>query len=97
MTMTYVSDSDLDCFRRHGVPVRYARANAGPKAATCFHCGAAEAPERPFEAAHRIPYRAGCLAGISPAWLNSRDNLVWAHRGACNTACEMPLPERIAR
>jgi hypothetical protein len=65
-------------------------------AETCFHCGGHETPEVPFEASHRIPRKRGYRAGFSIEWLDDwrgiEANVVWAHKGKCNKACELPVP-----
>ena len=74
-------------FRRVGV-----RSTIGAKVTKCFHCNGHETLELPFEVSHRIPYKKGYRAGFHPEWLNSQENVVWAHKGACNKACELPVP-----
>jgi hypothetical protein len=44
----------------------------------------------PLEAAHLIPYKAGCLAAYHPHDLCAPINLEWAHKNKCNKAVELP-------
>lgn len=76
-------------------PVRYAaKGLIAPSA--CEMCGGVPTTENPLQVAHRVPFLKGVQVWkLTPDWLDSRDNLVWAHRKICNTAAEM-TDEQIA-
>lgn len=92
MTPRYLTPAQRDVFREFGVPVRYARQSAGPKPDRCQWCSKPETRDNPLQVAHRVPYKAGVLAGLHPTWLNRSENLIWAHRRECNKAAELPIP-----
>jgi hypothetical protein len=94
MAMRRVPDEVVKVWREFGVPRRGNRVmkKLGPKPSHCAVCGKPETSDNPLQAAHRVSYKHGCLAGWHPEVLNAPENLVWAHRSKCNRAVEMLPP-----
>lgn len=89
--MRRVSETVVAVWREFGVPRRGNRIMKaiGPKPGVCSICGKPETPDNPLQAAHKVSFKRGCLAGLHPADLNAATNLVWAHRTKCNKAAEV--------
>ena len=84
----FLTDAEWETYQRRA-PVRYAYRTAKAKPDTCEICGLAWTPENPPQAAHRIPFGTGVrIYRLTPDWLDSSENLIWAHRKACNKKAE---------
>jgi len=76
----------------NALPARYTRKEleALRPPVKCEICGGAPSPENPLQAAHRIPFAKGIQhLALTPRFLNSPDNLRWAHSRVCNQAFEL--------
>jgi hypothetical protein len=66
----------------------------GERPSYCQHCGEPETSDNPLQICHRIPFLRGVKEGkMTPTFLNSPANLMWAHQRKCNKAVELP-PEQ---
>lgn len=89
----YLTETELEVFRRWGVPVRYIRGKQRIRIFArdknkCTVCGDTE----DLTIAHLIPYRKGILKGkFTPEYLNRDENLVVACRIGCNKKVEKSL------
>lgn len=87
----FLTDAEYATYCRR-LPVRYAAKGAGPKPEVCSVCGHPAAPGNPLQAAHRVPFNAGILRyRLTPDWLDSSENLLWAHRQGCNKKAELSV------
>ena len=76
-------------------PVRYIRR---PKATKCAWCSLPGCPENPLQCAHVIGFDMGVMdLGLTPEFLDSKDNIVTAHRRTCNKQSELSLQGSIDR
>ena len=76
-------------------PVRYIRR---PKATQCEVCPEPASVENPLQSAHIIGFDVGVIElGLTPEFLDSRDNIVTAHRRTCNKQAEMNLHDSMLR
>lgn len=90
---TFLNEHEYVTYCRR-LPVRYAAKNLGRKPEKCEVCGGAPTPDNPLQAAHRIPFGKGILQfRLTPDWLDSRENLVWAHKRLCNRRAEMSIDD----
>ena len=90
-TSAFLTPSDHAAFCRWDVPRRNVRGKI-EKGGACFVCGK-PAPKCEGHVSHRVPYRLGIKKyGLTPAWLNRPENLVWAHI-TCNGHAEIPDAE----
>lgn len=56
----------------------------------CTHCGSSDETTQPLQMAHRIGFNQGVAKfGLTPDFLDGADNIVLAHRGACNNHMEL--------
>lgn len=86
----FLTEAEHETYLRR-MPVRYTKK---AKQLQCSVCGLASTSGSPLENAHRIPFGIGVkLFKFTPDYLDSPENLVTAHRGACNKLSELSLPE----
>jgi hypothetical protein len=84
----FLTDAEHETYLRRA-PVRYAYRTAKPKPDTCEVCGLPWTAENPPQASHRIPFGMGVrVYRLTPDWLDSSENLIWAHRRVCNKKAE---------
>ena len=75
-------------------PVRYSRRGVEPHSGVCEVCGLEESVENPLQVSHRVAFLAGVRHfWLTPEWLDSARNLVWAHKRTCNKAAEITHDE----
>ena len=82
--------SELETFKRWGVPIRYVRGEQRKRIFERDHheCQVCEGQEN-LTVAHRFPYWEGILKfGYTPDWLNRDENLVVTCRRRCNAMVE---------
>lgn len=85
----FLEPEELLTYKRRP-PVRYAARNVKPHSGFCDICGEAFTESNPLQVAHKIPFTKGVLDyGLTPDWLDSEFNLVWAHRSKCNKLAEL--------
>lgn len=59
---------------------------------SCSACGADDG--RPIQLAHCVPFKIGLIDfGLTPEWLDGKDNLCLAHQGSCNDSVECKIGE----
>lgn len=68
----------------------------------CVVCGLDEQDGRPrLQLAHRVPFKIGVVDwGLTPDWLDGKENLGLAHVGACNDRFELlksEIPEHLRK
>lgn len=69
-----------------------------PKVSICQMCNLPEEAKNRLEWAHLISYKNGFDSlGLTMIFLNSRENLVMAHRVRCNKQAELNLQDSIRR
>lgn len=69
------------------MPVRYIRKTHDLQ---CAHCGLPGTVDNPLQHAHKIGFAQGVLKfALTPDFLDSRTNIVSAHRAKCNKAVEL--------
>lgn len=84
----FLSRDEWATYRRRK-PVRYIRRNHGAK---CAVCGNPASPDNPFQHAHQIGFKIGVIyLGLTPDYVDSKENIVTAHRRSCNQAAELDL------
>ena len=89
---TFLTDAEHQTYLRRK-PVRYVRKVIAP-AEACSVCGEAESVENPLQVAHIVPFGLGIVHfKLTPEWLDSANNLRWAHRSVCNKASELTVDE----
>jgi len=75
-------------------PVRYSRANLIGPPLECSVCGQEFSTDNPAQVSHLIPFIDGVrIYGLTSDWLDSPENLVWAHRRRCNALAELSKAE----
>lgn len=86
----FLTDSEHETYLRR-MPVRYARRSLGSSdGMLCAVCGQAATDENRLEASHKVPFGEGIRTyKLTPDWLDSTENLVWAHRIKCNKNAEL--------
>jgi hypothetical protein len=70
------------------MPVRYIKKT---HSSVCKHCGSAGTADNPLEHAHLVGFQQGIVKfALTPDWLDSKENIVSAHKRICNKAVELP-------
>lgn len=88
----FLTDSEHQTYLRRR-PVRYVR-KVIPASDSCSVCGEVGSVENPLQVAHIVPFGLGVVHfKLTPEWLDSAENLRWAHRRACNKEAELSLDE----
>ena len=83
----FLTDAEHETYMRR-MPVRYVRHK---KAAMCCVCGLPGSATNPLENAHKIPFGLGVRKfRLTPDYLDSKENIVTAHKSSCNKSCELP-------
>ena len=71
-------------------PVRYSARGMNGHNGICEVCGESFTDNNPAQVSHRIPFTKGVIGfGLTPDWLDSTQNLRWAHRKGCNKLVEL--------
>lgn len=77
------------------MPVRYISDARNP---VCAVCGLPGTKENPLTHGHIIGFSVGIAdLGLTPDFVDSRENLQTAHRKTCNKATELPLDKAVER
>jgi hypothetical protein len=88
----FLTKPEWEAYCRHRPAHRTSRRSLHVE--VCYVCGETASVERPFQFAHRIGFLQGILLfGLTPDYVDRQENLVTAHRGACNDAAELTLEE----
>lgn len=84
----FLTDEEHQTYLRRP-PVRYS-ARGVTKDDVCCLCGKEGSNENPLQIAHKIPFIKGVKQfKLTPDYLDSKENLVTAHRSGCNKKCEL--------
>lgn len=88
----FLTDAEHQTYLRRR-PVRYVRKMIAASE-SCSVCGERGTIENPLQVAHIVPFGLGVVHfRLTPEWLDSPDNLRWAHRRVCNKAAELTLSQ----
>ena len=90
----FLHEADWQAYRRRK-PVRYIR---HLKATKCERCGLAATTDNPLQNAHIVSFDMGVIElALTPEFLDSRTNIVTAHRCTCNKGAELSLADAMRR
>lgn len=91
----YLTDYEYATYLRRP-PVRYASKNIKMHSDICEICGERFTEDNPAQVSHKIPFLKGVMNfRLTPDFLDSPENLVWAHRKLCNKKAELSDKEII--
>lgn len=90
----FLTEHEWNTFTKR-MPVRFVRYKKAPM---CAHCGGEETKENPFQNSHIIAFQMGVIdLGLTPEFLDAKDNIRTAHRTTCNKAVELSLEQSMVR
>lgn len=85
----FLTPEEHDTYLRR-LPVRYSRKNLPTGKGRCSVCNEAAREDNALQAAHVVPFNTGTIhLWLTPDWLDSEHNLVWAHAKDCNNRVEI--------
>lgn len=89
----FLTEAEHETYLRR-MPVRFVKHK---KDAICCVCGLPGTAKNPLENAHRIPFGVGVRKfKLTPDYLDTKENIVTAHKAVCNRSSELSETEVLA-